>query len=242
LRSTRLGIVFLDDGLNITRFTPAVAQIMNLLDRDIGRPIAHLSLKFQADWFFPSIEEVARSKTPIERELVTSDDRVFLLRIEPYVSEGLDAGGLVVTAVEVTAVKQAERRLALVLDALPQQVALLDVRGTITLVNRAWTSFCRANGGREDATGVGANYLAVCASAMPSTPEVARVVEKIEDLLAGRSREAQVEYPCHSATEKRWFLMQATPIDNEAGGLVVSHVNITERKLMEIALTGAPGT
>lgn len=41
-----------------------------------------------------------------------------------------------------------------------------------------------------------------------------------------------MEYPCHSPTEKRWFLLQANPRLYERGA-VISHVNITERKLLE---------
>jgi two-component system CheB/CheR fusion protein len=37
-----------------------------------------------------------------------------------------------------------------------------------------------------------------------------------------------LRYPCHSATEQRWFLLHAAPIRWPGGGAVVSHVNITE--------------
>lgn len=38
----------------------------------------------------------------------------------------------------------------------------------------------------------------------------------------------------HSPSEKRWFLLTATPLDHENGGAVISHQDITARHLAEI--------
>jgi formate hydrogenlyase transcriptional activator len=40
-----------------------------------------------------------------------------------------------------------------------------------------------------------------------------------------------LEYPCHSSTEKRWFLMIVTPLQGSNGGAVVVHNDITYSKL-----------
>jgi hypothetical protein len=37
-----------------------------------------------------------------------------------------------------------------------------------------------------------------------------------------------MEYPCHSPTEERWFVMQVSPLTGAQPGAVVSHVNITD--------------
>jgi diguanylate cyclase (GGDEF)-like protein len=52
----------------------------------------------------------------------------------------------------------------------------------------------------------------------------------------------ELEYPCHSPTESRWFLGRVTPIGVEQGGAVVSHLNITARKLMEFELAKLAST
>jgi two-component system CheB/CheR fusion protein len=36
-----------------------------------------------------------------------------------------------------------------------------------------------------------------------------------------------MEYPCHSPTEQRWFMMSVAPVLGQDGGAVVSHVNIS---------------
>ena len=43
------------------------------------------------------------------------------------------------------------------------------------------------------------------------------------------------EYPCHSPTEQRWFMMRIRPLEfDEPNYFVVTHKNITERKQLEI--------
>jgi two-component system CheB/CheR fusion protein len=49
----------------------------------------------------------------------------------------------------------------------------------------------------------------------------------------GSLEEFNMEYPCHSPKEERWFLMHVTPISGIEKGAVIAHRNITERKLLE---------
>ncbi len=83
-------------------------------------------------------------------------------------------------------------------------------------------------------TGVGVDYLAVCREACGEASEGAsEVLQALEGVLSGHRTNFQFEYPCHSPTEQRWFLLQATGLEGKAGGAVVLHIDITERKLME---------
>jgi two-component system CheB/CheR fusion protein len=93
LINTRLGSIFLDSQLRITRFTPAISQVMNLLDRDIGRPISHLSFRFNAGGFFSTLDTVLRTKEAIERDYILPDGQAFILRVAPYVSEAPGGAG-----------------------------------------------------------------------------------------------------------------------------------------------------
>jgi PAS domain S-box-containing protein len=56
-------------------------------------------------------------------------------------------------------------------------------------------------------------------------------------VLAGRQTEFELEYPCHSPSEQRYFLARVTRFaDPESVRAVVSHENITQRKLAQDAL------
>ncbi|AOV06715.1 sensor domain-containing diguanylate cyclase [Sporosarcina ureilytica] len=115
-----------------------------------------------------------------------------------------------------------------VLDSLVDQIAVLDHEGVIIAHNQSWINFSNENGGNLRKNGVGANYVAVC-------PE--DIKNGIMQVLAGKSDHFTYEYPCHSTHEYRWFLLRVTPIKiNERSGAVVSHVNITDRKLLEIGV------
>lgn len=56
----------------------------------------------------------------------------------------------------------------------------------------------------------------------------------IAEVLDGRHRSFTHEYPCHSPQEQRWFLMTVVGLVGQVEELfVISHSNITQRKLVE---------
>ncbi|OIR17323.1 phytochrome-like protein cph2 [mine drainage metagenome] len=124
---------------------------------------------------------------------------------------------------------------ARLLDSLEEQIAVIDREGTIVYVNRAWTTFGLENGLASASSGAGGNYLAVCNLSGSSGDSLAgEAAAGIRDVLAGTRASFHFEYPCHSPAEKRWFMMRAAPLQDDPGNLfVISHHNITQRKLAE---------
>jgi PAS domain S-box-containing protein len=124
------------------------------------------------------------------------------------------------------------------LNALPAHIAVLDRGGTILMVNDAWTEFARCNGDPTAAkVSVGANYLGVCGQISGSLcPEADEALEGIQAVLDGRQSHFTMAYPCHSPDEQRWFLMNVVPLRAATGGAVVTHLDITDRRLAEEAL------
>ena len=127
------------------------------------------------------------------------------------------------------------KRQAAILSALPAHIALLDGKGVIISVNEAWRQFSRANGLRAPADGIGQNYLEICdqASGHDST-EARQVADGIRSVITGAEQSFSIEYPCHSPTEQRWFLMTVTPLaDGRSKGAVIMHQNIARQKKAE---------
>ena len=121
-----------------------------------------------------------------------------------------------------------------VLDSVTAEIAVLDVYGEIVYVNDAWRDFADSNGGTPQATGVGANYLDVCRrSAGEDSPGAEEAYRGIQDVLLGAKDYFVLEYPCHSSTSKRWFLLYVSRLKGTQDFAVASHVSITERKMME---------
>lgn len=113
LRSTDIGTLFLDNELNIRKFTPAAARVFNLLPHDLGRPLKHISnnIGMRYDELQRLIEQMARTENVVEREVAGTHDDFYLMRILPYRSQNQVMTGVVLTFVEVTPLKDAQREL-----------------------------------------------------------------------------------------------------------------------------------
>lgn len=116
------------------------------------------------------------------------------------------------------------------LDTLPINIAVLDADGTIVFTNRAWREFS----GDADGEMEGTNYFAT--TDVDADEYAGKAVAGIESVIDGEEDLFTMEYPCHSPEEKQWFLMRVAPLsDSESGSAVVAHIDITQRKLAELA-------
>ncbi len=127
------------------------------------------------------------------------------------------------------------------IDALPMSVVTIDSRGFISLANKEWLRY-GSDRHLKDLKPIspGVNYLEVCRRGALSGDELsARTLEGLEAILDGRLSHFALEYPCHSETERRWFVMRAAPVGEDPLEAVILHLDITERKLAEEALQEA---
>jgi signal transduction histidine kinase len=122
-----------------------------------------------------------------------------------------------------------------IIDSLHQHVAVIDEDGTIIAVNHAWKEFARDNDAKSSsAVSEGANYLDVCRGVCDEDNIFAgSALEGIQKVLDGNEKFFTMEYPCSSPTQERWFLMTAVPMHGVKCGAVITHTNITRRKLAE---------
>ncbi|NDP47036.1 MAG: PAS domain-containing protein [Sulfuriferula multivorans] len=125
---------------------------------------------------------------------------------------------------------------AAILNALPAHIALLDGQGRIISVNETWRQFADANALLSSEYGISLNYLKICDSAYGDhAAEAEQAAAGIRSVLTGMAKDFSLEYPCHSPTEQRWFQMTVTPLaDAHPNGVVVMHLNITQRKRAEV--------
>nr|WP_296748028.1 ATP-binding protein [Thioalkalivibrio sp.] len=135
--------------------------------------------------------------------------------------------------------RESEHQRQAVLDALSAHIAVLDATGRITAVNEAWRRFARGNGAPQEVeSGIGLNYIDACCDVSAEDPDrlAQRSAEGIQAVINGDTRHFTLEYPCHSAQNQRWFLMSVTPLGLESGGVVVVHMDISERVHAEQAM------
>jgi len=106
---------------------------------------------------------------------------------------------------------------------------------TIVYTNQAWTEFGEQNGSDHCGEWFGVNYLKVCEkSALTGDEFSIQATQGIKALMAGIISEYKLEYPCHSPTQDRWFMMQIERfISEKLTYYVISHHDITERVELE---------
>lgn len=126
-----------------------------------------------------------------------------------------------------------------VINSLEETVAVLDSQANIIAVNNAWKEFGLANDANSRTiVGVGVNYLqcSQLTSGATTTQGASHVAEGIAAVLAGHIPTFEHEYSCDSPTKQRWFRMGVTRLLGERSGAIVSHLDITQRKLSELAM------
>jgi two-component system CheB/CheR fusion protein len=111
LNSTDIATLFLDKDLNVRRFTEQIKRIINLRDADIGRPLSDLTRTLNYPELDADAKDTVRTLAFSEKEISTSDEHWFKVRIMPYRTVANVIQGAVITFVDITAAKQLESRL-----------------------------------------------------------------------------------------------------------------------------------
>ena len=128
------------------------------------------------------------------------------------------------------------------IDALSSHICVLDEKGEIIAVNRAWTEFACSNASDQsffkDRMSVGSNYFAACENTFGEERDQALAfVAGLRAVLSGEREAFSAEYPCHSPDHQRWFLAKVTRFPSQdTTRAVIEHINITARKQAEASL------
>jgi diguanylate cyclase (GGDEF)-like protein/PAS domain S-box-containing protein len=122
-----------------------------------------------------------------------------------------------------------------ILDSVAMEIAVLDQAGKIVAVNEAWMQFAINNGLEPEQiplrAGIGCNYLEVCGKG--ASQEISDTAQGIFSVLDSSKSSFEREYPCDSPDQSRWFYMTVSPMKSLGYGAVVTHFDITTRKLTE---------
>ncbi|MGY1746285.1 putative bifunctional diguanylate cyclase/phosphodiesterase [Blastococcus sp. SYSU D00695] len=224
-------VYHLDRDWQITYLNAAVeALVMEQAEDLLGREL------FEA---FPALRD-----TEVERQLAAvlddGEPRVFEYHYEPLgrwfeVRAFADPQGLSVFLRDVEAERllRAEqaaeiRRLASVLDALPQPTVLLDPEGRILTVNRLWEEQAREAAAAGLRPGeLGRDYLTVMAQGW-SGPDLREISAGLADVREGAVPTFARDYEFPLGDRRLWFRLQAARVD-DTRQVVVTHTDITER-------------
>lgn len=151
----------------------------------------------------------------------------------------LDAAGELIAAAmararAARAIRRGEELNQAVLASFSSPIAILDRNGTIIRVNDAWRQIAERTGVDPCRDGfLGENYLDECRRAEGRGSVDAHEVRKgIEAVLSHRAWPFRHEYRW-SSPEERWYEMVVDRLDRVDGGAIVTHLDITDRRIAE---------
>jgi two-component system, chemotaxis family, CheB/CheR fusion protein len=108
LNSTDIATLFLDNDLNIRRYTNEATKIFKFIKSDIGRPFTDQV----SDLIYPEMaedaREVLRTLIFIQKQIPGKDGRWFSVRLMPYRTYDDRIDGLVITFINISDLKLAE--------------------------------------------------------------------------------------------------------------------------------------
>jgi two-component system CheB/CheR fusion protein len=144
LAGTGIGTLFVDNNLRISRFTPAVVAVINLIEGDVGRPVGHVVSNLVGyDSLAEDAAAVLDTLAQKEAEVRTKDGGWYLMRIRPYRTLENVIEGAVITFADIASRKRAERslldarRLAKsIVSTAREALVVLDAELRVVMANR----------------------------------------------------------------------------------------------------------
>lgn len=118
--------------------------------------------------------------------------------------------------------------LSVIIDALDEEIAVVDIDGNIVAVNAAWCRFAERGGAISDDGFIGWNYFDVC---RPPGEEAARVTAALRTALS-HGGGATLQYPCPDRDGRdRWFELTIRPLDQDGQKYaLLRHTEVTARR------------
>jgi two-component system CheB/CheR fusion protein len=126
LNSTEIITVFLDNDLNIRRFTSGADKLFKLIPGDVGRPLSDIVNNLNYPEMAGEVQEVLRTLVFSEKQITTASGHWYSVRIMPYRTMENVIGGVVITFSDISAFKEAEVGLR---EEIARLKGLLEAKG-----------------------------------------------------------------------------------------------------------------
>jgi len=109
--STEIGVMFVDRGMRLMRFTPPARELFNVIASDVGRPLMDITHRLDYPELESDIHAVFETLRVVEREVTGATQRHYIARLLPYRTAEHRIDGAVLTFIDITSRKDAEERL-----------------------------------------------------------------------------------------------------------------------------------
>ena len=122
LDSTDIATLFLDNSLNVRRFTSRTTELTKLIQSDVGRPITDIASDLIYSELETDVKNVLRNLISIEKEIPADDGQWYLVRILPYRTFENTIDGVVITYTNISVMKNLESELRKIQSQLETKV------------------------------------------------------------------------------------------------------------------------
>lgn len=112
LKGSDVATMVLDVDLRIKWFSPPVQTLFDLMENDVGRPIASFTQKFVFAHLLARAKAAIDDLGTFEEEVRADDGRCLLLRVLPYRTQDDRVAGAVVTFIDVTDLKSKQTEIS----------------------------------------------------------------------------------------------------------------------------------
>jgi len=153
LDSTEISTIFLNNELEILRYTPQISKLFNIIPIDVGRSLSHVVSNFNYDLLENNIKEVIERLHIKEIEINTKSNDWYRVRIMPYRTLDNFISGAVLTFTLITYYKEMEYELTVlkrytnkIIDTLQTPTALLNWKLHILNVNQSFEQLFNVSG------------------------------------------------------------------------------------------------
>lgn len=116
-----------------------------------------------------------------------------------------------------------------ILKSIALHIAVLDIGGRITYASKTWRRLAKLHGIDERFVRTGADYPLVAAPTHQSgSPFGTAAATGISRVLRREIPHFSLQHAWRTRTRTRWYLMRVNPMPEWHGGVVISHVDITD--------------
>ena len=148
LDNINVGTVFLDENLQIRRFSLEATRLYHLAQPDIGRPLSDIKSRLEGGDMIAQAQLVLDTLKSHESQVRTTEGSVYLVRIQPYRTVSYTVTGVVLTFTDITEHVRiekawlAERRLAeAIVDTIREPLLVLTPELTVVTASKTFYQF-----------------------------------------------------------------------------------------------------
>jgi two-component system, chemotaxis family, CheB/CheR fusion protein len=109
--STEIATIFVDNELNIRRFTEEATKLIKLIQSDVGRPLSDITSSIEYPELVDDIHQVVKKVAFKEKEVNTKEGEWYKVRIMPYKTSQNVIDGATITFINVSNIKNIQEKI-----------------------------------------------------------------------------------------------------------------------------------